>query len=419
MAISPDGRSVVTGGYDGTIREWDPATGRQRRLIGQCSHAVQDLALTPDGKGLVTGSYDRTCRLWDMASGKELRRFDVYNGWISYVAVSPDGQSLYSSMKIFDLATGRLKGTLLDAKGREHGNPNYLQGLFTADASGVLARTPEGVQFYDAASGRLLGLVAQPPQGFYALALSDDGRFLATGGEMQLGAHDQRKDYSIRLWEVASGQEVTQLGVRFGSPLGPTNALAFSHDGRWLASGGARGDEPDCDLTLRLWDLVSLVPRYRLQGYLNSIDRVAFSPDDRWLASASQDATVLIWDTSRLAPTPRPVSSTALDLGRAWSDLAGDDAAWAYRTVWTLAADPERAVPYLAERLTPITPDDLANDTSLGPIARGETLRRLRAIAALEKIATPEARRILERLASGVDGARETRDAKAAVRRLK
>jgi hypothetical protein len=94
------------------------------------------------------------------------------------------------------------------------------------------------------------------------------------------------------------------------------------------------------------------------------------------------------------------------------------DPARAYRAIWDLAADPDRSVPFLSERLKPIRDDDPDKDTSLGPIASGKTLRRLRAIAVLEKIGTPEARRLLEQMATGLDGARETRDAKAALRRL-
>jgi RNA polymerase sigma factor (sigma-70 family) len=424
MAIAPDGRRVMTGGYDGTIREWDPATGRQLRLIGRCDHVVQDLAYTPDGTGLVTGSYDHSCRLWDLASGEDRRHFDVINGWISYVAVSSDGRSVYSGMKTFDAATGRLKAIFLDARGKEYANPNYLEGLFTRDSAGVLARTQEGVLLFDASSGRRLGPVAKPPQGYHAMALSDDGRLLATGGEMS-GGRTGPKDYSIRIWELASGREVARLGGdgdgHLGGPSGPTTALVFSHDGRWLASGGAiaRGGQREGDLTLRLWDLASLVPRYRFHGHRGTITKVAFSPDDRRLVSASEDATALVWDTTRLDRTPRPGRSAPRDPESAWADLGGDDAARAYRAIWGMAADADRAVPLLADRLRPVAPDDPEKETSSGPIVQGETLRRLRAIAVLEKLGASEARRMLERLAWGFEAARETRDARAALRRWK
>ena len=102
-----------------------------------------------------------------------------------------------------------------------------------------------------------------------------------------------------------------------------------------------------------------------------------------------------------------------------WADLADADAARAYRAIWALLMAPDRVVPFLAERLKPIAMDDPDKDTSLGPIATDETLRRLRAIAVLEKIGTAEARSLLERLATGLEGARETRDAKAALRRFR
>ena len=71
----------------------------------------------------------------------------------------------------------------------------------------------------------------------------------------------------------------------------------------------------------------------------------------------------------------------------------------------------------VSDRLEPIRQDNPDKDPSLGPIALGETLRRLRAIAVLEKVGTPESRRVLEQMATGLEGARETCDAKAALRR--
>ncbi len=84
-----------------------------------------------------------------------------------------------------------------------------------------------------------------------------------------------------------------------------------------------------------------------------------------------------------------------------------------------MAADLDRAAPFLADRLKPVAPGDPEKDTSIGPIAKGETLRRLRGIAVLEKAGTPDARRVPERLASGFADARETREARAALLRLK
>src|SRR5262249_762959 len=139
-------------------------------------------------------------------------------------------------------------------------------------------------------------------------------------------------DYPIHLWELASGREVAQLGAHsrsaealasrepprkdFERRVISRDALAFSHDGRWLASGRAWPDQSDGQYTLLLRDLASLVPRYRFQGHRKSTQAIAFSPDDRRLASASWDTTVLVWDTGELAQT-----RLVLHPARSWERL--------------------------------------------------------------------------------------------------
>src|SRR5262249_8334180 len=144
-----------------------------------------------------------------------------------------------------------------------------------------------------------------------------------------------------------------------------------------------------------------------------------FFRDGHRVASAGSDSLAMVWDLTLEAEGTSHVTelSPPPDPERLWADL-GNDASRAYRAIWRMCSRGERVVAFLAERLKPIRQDDPDKDTSLGPLATGETLRRLRAIALLEKINTPAARRLLERMATGLEGARETRDAKSALRRL-
>ncbi|HEV3237570.1 MAG TPA: WD40 repeat domain-containing protein, partial [Gemmataceae bacterium] len=204
-------------------------------------------------------------------------------------------------------------------------------------------------------------------------------------------------------------------------------------------------------------------------GHRGEIRSLAFSQDGRRLASSSNDSTVVVWDLAAASPG-QTLDDKALD--GLWADLAGDDAKAAYKAVWRMTLAPKATLPVLTKKLRPIPePDakkisqyikDLDNEAfevrekadkelnALGEapvpalrevldkkpspemqrrieslldraphyVMNPEKLRRLRALYALEQIASPEARRLLTDLASGAGYALETQEAKAALRRL-
>jgi hypothetical protein len=237
--------------------------------------------------------------------------------------------------------------------------------------------------------------------------LSPDGRFLAAS----------RPDGRIFLFDAAGGRELAVLA----NPGVPARSLEFRADGNVLASG-------------------------------------------------NEDGTALLWDVSTLRLRGgRPLDPGAID--PLWTDLAGADAPTAYSAMQKLVEGQARAVETFAARLR-ATPDipverlrrrvveldhaqfgvrqaaarELARDIDQAePVLRaslqdnpsaerrrqiealldappavmaGEELRALRAVEVLERIGSPEARRLLDRLAGGAPAARLTRDAKAALDRL-
>lgn len=212
-----------------------------------------------------------------------------------------------------------------------------------------------------------------------------------------------------------------------------------------------------------------------LNAGANKVHALAFTPDGKMLAAAeAPDTTIRLWDVSGLTRARRrpAVGLTDKDLAALWADLAGANAAKAYRAARTLATAPKQAVPWLQERLRPVAapdPDqivrllaDLDSDSfqtrekatrelaglgeSAGPALRKalagrpsaevrqrlqpllaeldrpedspERLRVLRAVEALEDAGTAEARQVLEKLAGGLAEARVTREAKASLSRL-
>jgi hypothetical protein len=205
------------------------------------------------------------------------------------------------------------------------------------------------------------------------------------------------------------------------------------------------------------------------------VSSILFSPSGRLLATASTDGTALVWDAVALLRRGRtaPARLSGDELAALWQDLAGADAAKAYRAIGRLATAPAEAVPWLRDHLRPVPAvavdakrldrllaeldsDDFAvrgratrEIEAFGELAQPalervlagtpsaevrarveelaercaparspERLRGLRAIEVLEQVGTAEARAVLVALAKGAPEARLTREAKAALERL-
>jgi hypothetical protein len=193
-------------------------------------------------------------------------------------------------------------------------------------------------------------------------------------------------------------------------PVAGHAVFTFSADGSLFAVIDAEG--------IHLWETASgkqvgAIPapnREALPPGRAFASSLAFSPDGRLLATGHADSTILLWDA-----TLRGGASGGL-LGGAetetlWADLAGADAGRAYAAVWRFADDPQRAVQLFRGRLE-AAPDAAEPQT-------GELLRGLRVVQVLERIGSPEARSVLEGLAGGTESARLTRAAKEALERMK
>ncbi|MDZ4840663.1 MAG: hypothetical protein SH859_00755 [Hyphomicrobium aestuarii] len=66
VAFAPDGRTVLSGSYDDTLRLWDFATGRELRTFTGHTDTVSSVAFAPDGRTALSGSFDTTLKLWDL-----------------------------------------------------------------------------------------------------------------------------------------------------------------------------------------------------------------------------------------------------------------------------------------------------------------------------------------------------------------
>ncbi|MEQ8757894.1 MAG: hypothetical protein RID09_30860 [Coleofasciculus sp. G1-WW12-02] len=269
VAISPDGKQILTGSGDYTARLWDIQGNLIKELTGH-QDAVWGVAFSPDGKQILTGSGDNTPRLWDN-QGNLIKELTGHQGWVNAVIFSPDGKQIL---------TGSRDNTarLWDNQG------NLIQEL-TGHQGGVIAVaiSPDGQQILTGSvdntarlwdnQGNLIKELTGHQDLVDAVAFSPDGKQILTGS----------RDNTARLWDN-QGNLIKELTGHQGW----VNAVIFSPDGKQILTGSG-------DNIARLWDIQGNLIQ-NLTGHKNSVTAVAFSPDGKRILTGSDDKTARLWD---------------------------------------------------------------------------------------------------------------------------
>jgi WD40 repeat protein len=274
--VGPDGRHVVTGGFDRTIRVWELATGACVRALEGHAGAVRAVRVTPDGRRLVSGSHDKTARVWDLASGVCLQTLEGHTGWVHAVAVTSDGRravtgSADNTVKVWQLETG-----------------TCLQTLECQQPVAAVAVTPDGrylvtgmqnrdkpVKVWDLHSGKCSRTLEGHWHWVESIALTPDGRQAVTGS----------RDWTARVWNLQTGTCLRTLEGHAAWVL----AVALTPDARQVVTSSA-------DQTIKVWDLETGACLRTLEGHVYDVSAVAVTPDGRQLVTGSWDDTVRLWD---------------------------------------------------------------------------------------------------------------------------
>jgi len=296
MAVfSPDGRLLLTGGYDKMARLWEVKSGKEQRELKGHRGPVRSAAFSSDGRQLLTGGgnedgvmdgkrviSDCTVRLWETATGKELRSFIGHKDLVTYVAFCPDGSHIISAgystdstIRLWDLQTG--------IQVRIIKNPNLTAAALSPDGTLVLAGSDDKtVRLWEVSSGKELFLMRGHQAEVWDVAFSPDGtRALSCGGGDAIPG-----DYSIRHWDIKEGRELRRIYGHSDIVWG----VKFSPD-------GSRALSQSKDKTVRLWDVKTGKELRYFVGCDEGVAGMAFSPDGRRaLAVCTETNTLWQWN---------------------------------------------------------------------------------------------------------------------------
>jgi WD40 repeat protein len=401
---------VFSGSGDGTVRHWDCATGRELRKFDNRPDAIFGLALAERLNTVSTADRRGTLRFWDTATGKRVREIPQVAGGGAAILVSADNRV-----------------------------------MVTVDQKALYVLDP--------ATGKELRRVDGICQHF---GLSLDGTTLAT---------QQMNESAIHLWNIATGRESRSFSVGYWSPgFAGARTFVFSPDGRLLAAHG-KG-------SIDIWEVLTGQLRRRFRGHLGRLGAMdfVFASDGKTLLSGGDDTTVLIWDVAREGdPAPEQLGSRELQV--LWSALGQSDGEKADRAIGKLVAARDTSVKFFGATLQPAPSVDtkhidewvenldsadfatrdrafrelescreqatsalrkvLATTPSPELRRRAEALLNtqapppqrqwaaLRSIEILERINTPLAVRLLEKLVQGAPESLLTREARASLERLR
>ncbi|KAL5330128.1 hypothetical protein ACEPPN_003653 [Leptodophora sp. 'Broadleaf-Isolate-01'] len=237
VAFSSDGKQVVSGSEDKTVRLWDVATGAPLQTLEGHTGWVSSVAFSPDGKQVVSGSWDKTVRLWDVATGAPLQTLEGHTGWVGSVAFSPDSKQVVSSdekVRLWDATTGALLQTL-------EGHTGSVRSVaFSPDGKQVVSGSEDKtIRLWDITTGAPLQTLDGHTGWVSSVAFSPDGKQIVSGSG----------DETVRLWDAVTRAPLQTLE-------GHTDwvrSVAFSPDSKQVVSGS-------WDKTVRLWDVATGSP---------------------------------------------------------------------------------------------------------------------------------------------------------------
>ena len=290
IAFSPDGRFLAAGGAYKFLLMWEVETGRLVYSFKGHTFFITSVSFHPNGQYLGSGSRDGTIRVWNIETGESLRLFR--EGRVNTIAFSPDGQEIASGgdakrVALWDVQNDRFRSAL--------GGWNELARSIAISPKGSILASGNvngSVRLWDLKSGTSIRTIKGHKEAIDSVSFSPDGVYLASV------SFD-----SLKLWNAHTGQLTRIFEQAWGSCLDkPCTRLAFSPDGRYIASeGGIVTDKQELVHTVRIWSVQTGKIIRDYTGLPGSPDAIAYSLNGKYLA-ASDGLRINLWHVGSNTP---------------------------------------------------------------------------------------------------------------------
>lgn len=283
LVYSPDGKTLVSTGYDGTVVLRDPLSGQEKQVLRGHKDSVYAVAFSPDGKTLVTGCFGGIVKIWNMPAGTERGELPEKRKYAGRIA--------FATNDVFAVAADRAIQLWTVGKMEKLPSPPPVQDYISAMEFSVdgltLAYTQKNVvKLWDVDNAKEIGELRGHTKDVRALAFDPDGKTLASAGA----------DQTIRLWDLDARKERAVLNGH-GREI---NEIVYAHGDSLLAS-------VSYDRTVRLWDTQKGRELTALKSAGDAVSAVAFAPGGKTLAAGggnsyvpTRPGTLQLWDVGKL-----------------------------------------------------------------------------------------------------------------------